>query len=172
MTGRRARVFLGLGSNIEPEHHLPAAVALLAETQEIVGISHVWETAPVGFDDQPNFLNAAVLIDTRHSAEELCRVVCPEIERRLGRVRDPHNRNAPRTIDVDVALFGSCVCQIDHRRIPDPDILEREFLAICLAELDPDFVHPTDGRTLAEIAASLRGTSDFMRRRDDVRLRG
>lgn len=168
MTAEHVRLLVGLGSNIEPETHLAAAVTLLAEFDRVVGVSHAWESAPVGFHDQPNFVNAAALLETSRSAAQLCREIFPALERRLNRRRDPSNRNAPRTIDVDLALYGSFVGRVDHREIPDPDILEREFLAVSLAELAPDFVHPTDGRTLAQIARSLRGTSTGLFRRDDL----
>ena len=168
MTAERVRVLVALGSNIDPVANLPAAVRLLAESDRILGISHAWESAPVGDHDQPNFLNAAVLMESSRSAAELCREIFPAVERRLHRRRDPQNRNAPRTIDVDLATYGSSVCRVDHREIPDPDILEREFLAVTLAELAPEFTHPTDGRTLAEIARALQGTSPGLRRRDEV----
>jgi len=167
-TGNRA--YLTLGSNIAPAENLPAAVRELATFGTICGISRVWETIPVGFADQPNFLNAALLLETPLSARDLRLHAITEIEQTLNRVRDPHNRNAPRTIDIDIALFNRDVLTIEHRRIPDPDLLERPFLAIPLAELDPDYVHPQAGLTLARIATRFEAGTDEMRLRDDILL--
>ena len=163
------RAYLVLGSNIDAESNLPAAVAKLAEHGRVCGASAVWETAPLGFADQPNFLNAAVLLATPLSAIELQEAI-GDIEQSLGRVRDPQNKNAPRTIDVDVALLNRDVLQIEHRRIPDPDILERAFVATVLAELDPDYVHPETGQTLAQIAGSFPPAPSTMLLRPDVIL--
>jgi len=167
-TGNRA--YLTLGSNIAPAENLPAAVRHLATYGTIRGISRVWETVPVGFADQPDFLNAALLLETPLSAHDLRLCAIAEIEQTLHRVRDPHNRNAPRTIDIDIALFNRDVLTIEHRRIPDPDLLERSFLAIPLAELDPDYVHPQTGLTLARIAAGFETDAGVMRLRDDILL--
>lgn len=160
--------YLLLGSNIEPEHNLPAAVQLLAESGDVQRVSHVWESAPADGSDQPNYLNAAVLLRTRLGPGELRGSVISHVERRLGRRRDPANRFAARTIDIDVALFNNDVLEYDGGRIPDPDILTRPFVAVPLAELAPDHVHPEDGRTLGEIAAAFDQSG--LIRRDDVRL--
>ena len=141
----RHRAFLALGSNIAPETNLPAAVERLADYGSVVRVSTVWESRPVGDTDQANFLNAAVLLETPLSAEELKRVAIAEIEQSLGRERDPQNKNAARTIDIDIALFNQDVLSVGENRIPDPEILTRPFLAMPLAELDPEYVYPTDG---------------------------
>lgn len=162
--------YLALGSNIRPEANLPAAVNLLAERGRVTAVSNVWESAAVGDPDQANFLNAAVLLNTPLSAEELKRTVLAEVERALGRVRDETNKNAPRTIDVDLVLFNREVRCLGTGRLPDPDILRRPFLAVPLAEIDPGYVHPADGRTLEEIARSVREQSPVLIARPDVRL--
>ncbi|WP_310820739.1 2-amino-4-hydroxy-6-hydroxymethyldihydropteridine diphosphokinase [Stratiformator vulcanicus] len=165
------RAFVGIGSNIDPEQNLPAAIELLASHGEILAVSRVYETAPVGFTDQADFLNAAVLVATELSPEQFLSDVVGEIETRLGRVRDPENKMGPRTIDLDLALFDDLVGEYAGRTLPDGDIFRYAFLAIPLAELDPDYRHPTDGRTLAEIAASFENRLDGMVLRDDVDLR-
>ena len=88
----------------------------------------------------------------------------------IARVRDPLDKNAPRTIDVDLSLFNYDVFEWAGHRVPDPEILERPFVAVPLAELDPDYVHPTEGRRLADIAASWTSNSGLVGR-PDVRLR-
>jgi 2-amino-4-hydroxy-6-hydroxymethyldihydropteridine diphosphokinase len=164
--GRPNRAYLSLGSNIEPERNLPASVALLRDFGTPVAVSRVWQSPPQGFADQADFLNAAVLLETGLSAAEIVADLIPAVERRLGRVRDPHNKNAPRTIDVDLSLFNRDVLTVAGRPIPDPQILARDFVAVPLAEIDPDYVHPTDGRTLAQIAAGMPSRSRLRLRRD------
>jgi 2-amino-4-hydroxy-6-hydroxymethyldihydropteridine diphosphokinase len=160
--------YLLLGSNIEPEHNLRAAVRLLAGSGTIRRVSRVWQSPPADASDQPDYLNAAVLLRTTLRPEELRTRVIAQIESRLGRRRNPADRYAPRTIDVDIALFNREVLVCDGRRIPDPDILARPFVAAPLAELAPDYVHPENGRTLADIAAGLDCTA--LTERDDVSL--
>jgi len=180
------RAYLSLGSNINPEQNLPAAVRALAEFGRIEGLSRVWESAPFGtrpeaLSGEPrsempqsngpqNFLNAAVLLATDRSAAVLCIEIVPQIEGRLGRVRDPLDKNAPRTIDIDLSLFNRDVLVVGHRHIPDPDILKRAFVAVPLAEIDPDYVHPVVGRKLVEIATEL-AAKQALRLRTDVELR-
>ncbi|MFQ5617079.1 MAG: 2-amino-4-hydroxy-6-hydroxymethyldihydropteridine diphosphokinase, partial [Anaerolineales bacterium] len=146
--------YLSLGSNINPEKNLPAAVKLLARYGAIKAVSSVWETAPVGFTEQANFLNAAVLLETSLSAQHLWEKAICEIERGLKRVRIK-NKNAPRTIDIDVVLFNRDILSFGHHKIPDADILERAFVAIPLAEIAPEYDHPEVDQTLAEIAAQF-----------------
>lgn len=162
--------WIALGSNIQPEFHLREAVRRLNRHGQLLAVSRVWETAAVGDPDQPDYLNAAVLLKTSCDAVELKLEVLAGIERELQRQRDPNNVNAARTIDLDVALFDDRILRIEHRRVPDPDILDRPFLATPLAELTPDYVHPETGETLAAIAARLGINAASMRLRDDVQL--
>jgi 2-amino-4-hydroxy-6-hydroxymethyldihydropteridine diphosphokinase len=161
--------YLSLGSNIDPERNLPAAVARLTCFGCIRATSSVWQTAPVGFTDQPDFLNAAVLLETHLSAPILREQAIAQIEKSLLRKRTV-NKNAPRTIDIDIMLFNNDVLSISDRRIPDPEVLERPFVAIPLAEIAPDYVHPETGQTLQEIAQQFDPAKNDMRRRGDVNL--
>ena len=165
------RAYLVLGSNINPEENLPAATRALETYGQIIAVSSVWETPPIDGSAQPNYLNAAVLLETRHSAEELCRDVTATIEQSLNRIRDPHNKHAPRTIDIDLALFNREILQIDRRRIPDADLVVRPFMSIPLAEVDPEYVHPESDRTLLEISQTMKLPENWMRIRHDVALR-
>ncbi len=150
------RVFISMGSNIDAEANLAAAVLRLEELDaiEVVATSRVYETAPVGTVDQPNFLNAALLIRTPLSAEDLKAGPLREVERGLGRVRTA-DKNAPRTIDLDIALYNYDVLDVCGRHVPDPDLLARAHIAVPLADLAPYYVHPETGETLEEIAARL-----------------
>lgn len=162
------RAYLVLGSNVDAESHVPAAARELLRYGAIVATSRVWETEPVGFSDQANFLNAAVLLETELSVDRLRGETIPAIEKLLNRRRDPRNVNGPRTIDIDVALFNHDV--IARHDIPDPDIFSRRFVAELLAEVDPGYVHPLAGRTLREIAESLCDSPPRMWPRPEIVL--
>lgn len=163
------RAYLLLGSNIDPQRNLPAACQFLARHGRIVRVSNVYESPPADGSAQANYLNAAMLIETPLSAAELRRNVLPRIEAELGRVRDPHDKFAARTIDIDLALFDQDAISTTDLQIPDPDLERRIFVAVPLAEIAPDYVHPTTGRTLREIAMQLGG-SRSLRLRADVLL--
>lgn len=167
------RAYLSLGSNIDPEYHLSAAAAMLAEYGRLSRTSTVWETAPIGYANQPSFLNAAILLRTELPAVRIVDEVIPRIESILGRVRDSSNPNGPRTIDIDLSLYNHEIAVIGGHSIPDPDILKRPFLAMSLSELDADYLHPVTQKTLAEIAKDLieQTWSGSMVRREDVQLR-
>jgi len=163
------RALLSLGSNIEPEKNLPKSVQLLAGYGTIAAASRVYQSAPVGFSQQPDFLNAAVLLETDLSGEQIIANVIPTIERLLQRRRDPSNKNAPRTIDIDLVMFNDLLGKILNHDIPDPEILTRAFLAVPLAEIAPMTTHPTTGERLQQIAERVRMGS-VLRARDDLQL--
>ena len=150
------RVFVSMGSNVEPEHYLPEAVRRLAEHCELQAVSRAYETAPVGTAGGPNFVNGAVLVATGLDATELKERVLLDIEAALGRVRTS-DRNAPRTVDLDISLFNDDILQVGGRRVPEPDILRYAHVARPLADLAPHYRHPETGQTLLEIANSLPG---------------
>ncbi len=156
--------YLSLGSNIEPEDNMIAAVAMLAELTKLAALSPVWETKPVGLTNQPNFLNAAAVVETNRNAPQLVQEVAHYIEDCLGRVRGA-NKNAPRTIDIDLILFNRQVFDLDQRHIPSPDLLERPFVAIPLAHIAPGYRHPETGQTLREIADRFTIAPDDMQLR-------
>jgi len=108
------QAFLSLGSNIEPERNLPAAVMELSRHGRVRRVSSVWETVPLGFSGQPNFLNAALWLETPLPARELREIVIAGIEAQLGRVRT-ENRSAPRTIDIDIMLFNRESLRVGRR---------------------------------------------------------
>ncbi|MCB9176159.1 MAG: 2-amino-4-hydroxy-6-hydroxymethyldihydropteridine diphosphokinase [Caldilineae bacterium] len=157
---RDARAIVSLGSNIEAREHLAAALRLLAARSRLIAVSRIFETEPALGARGPAFLNAAAMIETELSPAELKFGLLRGIEGELGRIRLP-DKNAPRTIDLDVALYGDRVIDLPDRgiRIPDPDLLAWPHVALPAADLAPDWVHPEDGRRLAEIAAGLEGGS-------------
>lgn len=160
-------VFLALGSNIEPEAHLRRGLEELTRRFPVVSVSPVYESEPVDAPGSPRFLNACVLILTDLPASELKYRHLRGVEARLGRTRtdDP---NAPRTLDIDIALVGRRVLHDPDLgiEVPDPQILTRPHVALPLADLAPDFEHPVTGRTLREIAEPLRAARGIRVRPD------
>ncbi len=151
------RIFLSLGSNIEPHINLPRAVRQLAEQVTLRGASRVYASAAVGGPPgSPTFLNAAVEIATRFEPADLKFRILRPLEAELGRTRDG-NRNAPRTLDLDLALWGERIIDdpIHSIFLPDPDILRFAHVALPLADLAPGFRHPVTFQTLREISAQL-----------------
>jgi 2-amino-4-hydroxy-6-hydroxymethyldihydropteridine diphosphokinase len=146
--------FVSLGSNIEPERNLPDAVRGLRPLGRILACSSVYQNPAVGPTPGPDFLNAAVLLQTEHSPDAL-RAELRALEARLGRQRTS-DRFAPRTIDLDLVLYGAQVSRDVGLELPDPDLTVRPHLAIPLAELDPNHRHPITGESLRSIAARLQ----------------
>ena len=139
--------YIGLGSNLgDRERTLAAAVASLCDHPEIevVAESSVRETAPWGPVPQPNYLNAAVRITTELSPSMLLDELL-EIERGLGRERTSEVRFGPRTIDLDLLLYGDEVVAERGLDVPHPRITERAFVLEPLVELDPTLVVPGHG---------------------------
>jgi 2-amino-4-hydroxy-6-hydroxymethyldihydropteridine diphosphokinase len=148
------RAYIALGSNIDPKRNLREAVRLLAARCTVIALSSVYQTKAVGKTDQPDFMNAAALIETELAPAALKAQVLQEIEQRLGRVRTA-DKNAPRTIDLDITLFNDCVLDVGRRHIPDPELLQYPHIAVPMADLAPHYVHPETGQTLQEIAGGM-----------------
>jgi 2-amino-4-hydroxy-6-hydroxymethyldihydropteridine diphosphokinase len=168
------RAVLLLGSNVDKERNLPAAVGLLRALCRMVAVSPVYETAPVGLMAQPYFLNAAVLVETNLTAPKLKETVLNRVEQQLERRRKSDKYGA-RTIDVDLVLFNDAVFALGPRRIPDPDLRRYLHVAVPVADLLPDFIHPETGERLAAIAQRLRAEAvaagqELPRERHDVKL--
>ncbi len=144
------RAHILIGSNVHKKINYPKALRRLRAIGNALAVSSVYETAPVGNPGAESFYNGVVLLETELDAHVLKRAL-RIIESQLGRVRtaDPY---APRTIDLDLVLFNHDVIYERDVHVPDPLILQRPFLALALAEISPQYVHPTDGRTLAQIA--------------------
>jgi 2-amino-4-hydroxy-6-hydroxymethyldihydropteridine diphosphokinase len=145
--------YVGLGANLGPrEITLLRAVDLLAETDgvEVLAVSQLRETEPVGVVEQPLFLNGAVALDTSLSPRELLDRLL-EIELGLGRVRDV--RWGPRVVDLDLLVYGDRQVDEPGLRVPHPRLYERRFALEPLAELDPELDVPGLGRVDDALAA-------------------
>jgi 2-amino-4-hydroxy-6-hydroxymethyldihydropteridine diphosphokinase len=156
--------YLGLGSNVgDRRAMLQAAIEdLWAHDIQVLASSSVYETEPVGeVLEQPEFLNAAVRIETGLEPEALLDA-CKHVERTLGRAAGGM-RHGPRPIDVDVLLYGDGDYESERLRIPHREVAKRRFVLVPLLELDPALRLP-DGRALADELAALGG--------QDVRLIG
>jgi 2-amino-4-hydroxy-6-hydroxymethyldihydropteridine diphosphokinase len=149
-----ARAFVGLGSNLGDQQGLiAAAVELLGSEEgiEVVAVSTLRETDPVGYEDQPRFLNGVAELDTELTPRELLGRLL-EIERRLGRVRGQGPRFGPRTIDLDLLLVGGVILDEPGLTLPHPRLQERRFVLEPLAELDPALEIPGRGPVQALLA--------------------
>lgn len=144
-------VYLSLGSNIENrEAHLKDAVALLESYKDIhiLAISSIYETDPVGYIEQGNFLNIVIKIETSFSAEKLLQK-CLYTEERLGRIRE--FKWGPRTIDLDILLYNNENIESENLIIPHPRMHERAFVLIPLIEIEPNIKIPTVTTPLTQI---------------------
>jgi 2-amino-4-hydroxy-6-hydroxymethyldihydropteridine diphosphokinase len=150
------RAYVGLGANLgDGEAMLRAALEQLAAEPEVkvVGVSAFRDTAPVGLTDQPRFVNAAAAVETTLTSRALLDRLLG-IERRLGRTREGP-RFGPRTIDLDLLLFGDERIAEPDLEVPHPRLHERLFALEPLADLDPDLVVPGRG-ALADLVAGLQ----------------
>src|SRR5205085_4115659 len=148
------RVFIGLGANIgDREANLNRALDLIAETPavELQAVSSFRETDPVGYLDQPRFLNAAALLETDLPPRDLLDRLLA-VEAVLGRTREGP-RFGPRTIDLDLLLYGEEQIDEPGLRVPHPRLHERRFVLEPLAELDPGLVVPGIGPLRPLLAA-------------------
>jgi len=149
------RVYLALGSNLaDPLHQVHSALHALAAIPDttLVATSSLYRTPPYGPPDQPDFLNAAVALDTRLDAEALLNHT-QRIELEQGRVRKAH-RWGPRTLDLDIMLFGEQTLSTPRLTVPHYDMLNRAFMLLPLLEIAPALCLP-DGTRLADILARL-----------------
>ncbi len=153
------RVALSIGANLGDRlDALQFAVEVLAELGLIAAVSQVYETDPVGGPEQPDYLNAVVVLDTDQTPEQ---VLAAAHRAEQGKARTRQVRWGARTLDVDVLAYGDLVRVEPELTLPHPRAAERAFVMIPWAQIDPEFRLP-DGRTVAEVRALL--SDDGVRR--------
>ncbi|MDX9973070.1 MAG: 2-amino-4-hydroxy-6-hydroxymethyldihydropteridine diphosphokinase [FCB group bacterium] len=148
-------VYIGIGSNIEPERNIPRALELLAEKVDLRAVSPFYRSAAVGPPGQPDFLNGVCRIATTLGARALKNDVLRAVEAALGRVRGA-DKYAPRTIDLDILLYGAEVYDEEDLRIPDPDIRTRPFVAVPLLAVAPGAVLADTGECVIDLPVAHR----------------
>lgn len=149
------RVFIALGSNLEqPLKQVEAALEAIGRIEQtrLVKCSRYFRTAPLGPKDQPDYLNAVVEVETSLSPEALLDAT-QKIELQQGRVRKDE-RWGPRTLDLDILLFGDCVINTPRLTVPHYDMHNRAFMLSPLADIAPDLIFP-DGTPLRQRLAQL-----------------
>jgi 2-amino-4-hydroxy-6-hydroxymethyldihydropteridine diphosphokinase len=151
--------YIALGANLPsaagpPEASLAAAAACLAALGSITARSSLYSTAPVGFTDQPRFVNAVVALETHFTPHDLLYSLLA-IELQFGRDRNASPPNGPRTLDLDILLHGDLVLSEFGLEIPHPRLRERAFVLVPLHEIAPDLRDPRSGKTVAELQATL-----------------
>ena len=149
----RKLVYLSLGSNVgNREANLRQAISRLGTIGRVQKVSSFYETEPVEFVAQPWFLNCALAFETEKMPKQLLSSIL-QIEQEMGRRRE--QKKGPRTIDIDILLFGSSVIDTKDLTIPHPAMHERRFVLEALAEIAPEQRHPIFKRTVRELREAL-----------------
>lgn len=149
--------YIAIGSNQgNRELNLLRAVAEIGKlaANRITGISPFYETTPVGVTDQPFFYNAVLRLSTRFSPHELLKALQQIEDNVFKRTRTV--KWGPRSIDLDILLYGDMIINTEDLMVPHPHMLERRFVLQPLNALSPELLHPVVGRTITELLASLQ----------------
>ena len=156
--------YLSLGSNVgDRDSQLRDAQARLGAEGRIIGASSLYETEPVEFTDQPWFLNCAVALETSATPQRLIEAILG-IEKEMGRQR--LQNKGPRTIDIDILLFGDTILDSPKLTIPHPAMHHRRFVLEPLAEIAPEVLHPVLKKTIRELRDALP-PGQMVRKTDD-----
>ncbi len=147
------RVYLSLGSNLgDRAAHLNGAIKRMDTLGKIMAVSSFFETEPVELTAQPWFLNCAVELDTEKMPKQLLASIF-DIEKEMGRRRV--QKKGPRTVDIDILLFGNSIIKAKGLTIPHPAMHDRRFVLEPLAEIAPEIRHPIFKRTIRELRDAL-----------------
>lgn len=146
-------VYLSLGSNLgDRSSNLRQAIDKLGEVGKVAAVSSFYDTEPVELTSQPWFLNCVAKLDTEKMPRQLMAAILA-IEQRMGRQRK--QQKGPRTIDIDILLFGSSIIDIPSITVPHPKLHQRRFVLEPLAEIAPELRHPLFKRSVRELRDAL-----------------
>jgi 2-amino-4-hydroxy-6-hydroxymethyldihydropteridine diphosphokinase len=145
--------YLSLGSNLgNREQNLGEAIRRASILGRVVAVSSVYETEPLEFTDQPWFLNCVIALETTAGPAQLMAELL-RVENGMGRQRVV--KKGPRSIDLDILLFGDTVVNTRELTIPHPEIVRRRFVLEPLAEIAPELLHPVSQKTVTQLLAEL-----------------
>jgi len=162
MTPLRLKAAIGLGSNLGDRlGNLRHAVELLRQQGSILATSSVYETPPLGVENQPRFLNAALIMELE-APPSLLLSILKGIEKKIGRKK--RKRWGPREIDLDLLLIPDLIYEDESLKIPHPELANRAFVLIPLAEIAPDWIHPVLGMKIGVLAEQYKEEAEtFLR---------
>ena len=149
------KAYIAIGTNIEPRsERMSQAIESLERFGIINAKSSIYETAPFGFTQQADFLNAVVLLETESELAELHDAL-RQLEKQLGRTERP--RRHEREIDFDILFFDDVVIDSKYLTVPHPELQNRAFVLLPLNEIAPDFIHPVFNKNIASLLQKLPG---------------
>ena len=148
------RAFIGVGSSIDPERNILRGLELLLYTERILKISNFYQNQAVSRPKDPPFWNGVVAIETSCTPRDLKYYVLRRVESECGRTRDSDSYS-PRTLDLDILVYGNKVIREKGMVIPDPDIRSRPFIALPLYETEPLMILPDTGELLSDILRNM-----------------
>lgn len=153
MVKEKSKVYFGLGSNLDdPEKNIINGLRMLKmKGIELLKLSSLYYTEPVGKEDQPYFYNMVAKGLTSYTPEELLKVI-KDIEKLLGRVWT--EKWGPRIIDIDILFYNDLILNTPELTIPHPELHKRDFVLVPFTEIEPDFVHPVFKKTIEELLHS------------------
>jgi dihydroneopterin aldolase/2-amino-4-hydroxy-6-hydroxymethyldihydropteridine diphosphokinase len=159
--GSEELIFLSLGSNINPRQNLELALREISAKYPFQGLSHVYETSPVGDPHQTTFWNMTAAVSANEKPEKI-RLWLANLEKKAGRKKNTKNFG-PRTLDVDLIIWKALVQKLKTFCLPHPDITSKAFVLFPLLEISPTWIHPETQKSIIELAALFEDKTQKIR---------